>query len=138
MGKQKSEKSYDDILYMPHYESSKHPPMSRKDRAAQFAPFSALTGHQSALDETARLTSSEVLLAEDAKAYLNEQFQYLKQSIGREQNTKIIYFVPDSSKSGGAYQEYSGVVRKIDEVYRTLIFKDQKEISLDCIVDIQM
>ncbi len=138
MGKQKSEKSYDDILYMPHYESSKHPPMSRKDRAAQFAPFSALTGHQSALNETARLTSSEVLLAEDAKAYLNEQFQYLKQSIGGEQITKIIYFVPDSSKSGGAYQEYSGVVRKIDEVYRTLIFKDQKEISLDCIVDIQM
>lgn len=138
MGKQKSEKSYDDILYMPHYESSKHPPMSRKDRAAQFAPFSALTGHQSALDETARLTSSEVLLAEDAKAYLNEQFQYLKQSIGREQITKIIYFVPDSSKSGGAYQEYNGVVRKIDEVYRTLIFKDQKEISLDCIVDIQI
>ena len=47
--------SYDDIINLPHPTSRNHPRMSLHDRAAQFAPFAALTGHDAAIKETARL-----------------------------------------------------------------------------------
>ena len=47
---------YDDIINLPHPTSAKHPRMPLSDRAAQFAPFAALSGHSAALVETARLT----------------------------------------------------------------------------------
>lgn len=46
---------YDDIINLPHHQSKTHPQMSRYDRAAQFSPFAALTGHDDAIQETARL-----------------------------------------------------------------------------------
>ena len=48
----RKEHQYDDIIHMPHHVSKKHPPMSLHDRAAQFSPFAALTGHSAAIDET--------------------------------------------------------------------------------------
>ena len=48
--------SYDDIINLPHPVSKNHPQMPLRDRAAQFAPFAALTGHDAAIKETARLT----------------------------------------------------------------------------------
>ena len=45
---------YDDIIDLPHPEPQTHPRMPMRDRAAQFAPFAALTGHRAALAETAR------------------------------------------------------------------------------------
>lgn len=129
---------YADILYMPHHESTKRAHMTREDRAAQFAPFAALTGHQSALQETARLTSTEIILAEDAKEQLNEKYNVLKSLVGSEKTVRLVCFVPDVSKNGGSYQTYSGRVRKIDEVYRVLQFQDKREILLDHIIDIQL
>lgn len=49
-----NKKNYDDIIDLPHHQSKKHPQMSRYDRAAQFSPFAALTGHQEAIKETAK------------------------------------------------------------------------------------
>ena len=48
---------YDDIINLPHHVSKTRTPMSMENRAAQFAPFAALTGHDAAIAETARLTS---------------------------------------------------------------------------------
>ena len=45
---------YDDIIDLPHPEPQTHPRMPMRDRAAQFAPFAALTGHRAALAETER------------------------------------------------------------------------------------
>ena len=45
---------YDDIIDLPHHVSHRHPPMSMMQRAAQFAPFAALTGHSEAIDKTAK------------------------------------------------------------------------------------
>lgn len=45
---------YDDIINLPHHVSKEHPQMSMYMRAAQFAPFAALTGHDSAIEETAK------------------------------------------------------------------------------------
>ena len=46
---------YDDIINLPHHVSERHPQMSMYNRAAQFAPFAALTGHDSAITEAACL-----------------------------------------------------------------------------------
>ena len=53
---------YEDMLYMPHPTSKTHPRMSVEKRAAQFAPFAALTGHADAVEETARITQERVEL----------------------------------------------------------------------------
>ena len=50
---------YDDIINLPHHVSKNHPQMSMLQRAAQFAPFAALTGHDRAIEETANLHKVE-------------------------------------------------------------------------------
>lgn len=45
--------AYDDIINLPHHVSKKHKQMSMIQRAAQFAPFAALTGHDKAIEDTA-------------------------------------------------------------------------------------
>ena len=45
---------YADIIDMPHHVSKRHPQMSMWNRAAQFAPFAALTGYEDAITETAK------------------------------------------------------------------------------------
>lgn len=64
------EHSYDDIINLPNPTSKNHPRMSLHDRAAQFAPFAALTGHDAAIKETARLTDERLELFERAKQHL--------------------------------------------------------------------
>lgn len=44
--------NYSDIIEMPHHVSSNRQPMSMHARAAQFAPFAALTGHDDAIEKT--------------------------------------------------------------------------------------
>ena len=45
-------KNYESIMHRPHHISRRHPRMSMSNRAAQFAPFSALTGYEEAIDKT--------------------------------------------------------------------------------------
>ena len=59
---------YDDILYLPHNVSRTRPHMPRLDRAAQFAPFAALTGYDEVIDETAR-RNEEKILREDTEPF---------------------------------------------------------------------
>ena len=66
----KNEKKYDGIINLPHHTSSKHPRMKMIDRAAQFSPFAALTGHGAAIDETARLTDEREEIEESKKETL--------------------------------------------------------------------
>ena len=119
------EHSYDDIINLPNPTSKNHPRMSLHDRAAQFAPFAALTGHDAAIKETARLT--------DERLELN----MIRDNIGTEQEISITYFVPDDKKSGGAYLTHSGIVKKIDEFERKLIMQDETVIPTEQISVIQ-
>ena len=73
--------NYDDIINLPHHVSERHPQMSMMNRAAQFAPFAALTGHAAAIEETARLTDSQMELAEEDSEILNQKMAYLREVI---------------------------------------------------------
>lgn len=128
---------YDDIINLPHHVSKNHPQMSLHDRAAQFSPFAALTGHKAAINETARLTDEKQILSEDVIAKLNEQLNLIKENIGTNQTVTITYFVPDDKKSGGAYISYTGVVKKIDEYNRTVVLTDKTVIPIEQISEMQ-
>ena len=54
------QQKYEDILNLPHHVSETHPPMSIADRAAQFAPFAALTGYKEAIEETKRMAEEKI------------------------------------------------------------------------------
>lgn len=70
-------KKYEDIIGLSRPVSKKHPPMSRENRAAQFAPFAALTGFEGAIKETARVTGEKIELDETQKTFLDEKLKVL-------------------------------------------------------------
>lgn len=126
---------YDAIINLPYKQSStrKHMPIS--DRAAQFAPFAALTGYDAAIKETARLTDCRIEQDENVLEELNEKINEIKAVISDQPDVKMTYFIPDSEKQGGMYENYSGKLRKIDEVMRMFIFKDGKKINMDDVME---
>ena len=104
---------YGDIINLPYKKSKKYKHMSQKDRAAQFAPFAALTGHDAAIKETARLTDERLELSDEIIMKLNDQLNMIRDNIGTEQEVSITYFVPDDKKAGGLYVTHSSVVKNI-------------------------
>ncbi len=132
-----SEFQYKDILNMqyPNPEIEKDFP-DKILRSAQFAPFAALTGHDEAIEETARLTDSKVELDEYQKAELNDKIQFLNNS-DAEEEVSIIYFVPDKKKSGGAYITKKGIVLKVREYEKDVVMDDGTEIPIDDIFAIE-
>ena len=125
---------YDDIIDLPR-PKSKHEPMPMSDRAAQFSPFAALTGYGDAIDETARLTDHRIELSEEERAELDYKQQYL--STLDSPTVTVTYFVPDERKSGGAYVTHTGVLKRVDEVERMVVFKDGLRVPLDEVMDIK-
>lgn len=121
---------YDDIVHLPHHVSKKHPPMSDIDRAAQFAPFAALTGHDAAIAETARLTDTETDLADSDIEILNRQHEMLLEHLAEQPEVTFVYFVPDEKKAGGAYITKTGRVKKIDEYEREYVLTDNTLIPM--------
>ena len=124
---------YDDIIHLPHHISRKHPQMSAMDRAAQFSPFSALTGLGAQMDETARLTSERLELDEYAKESLNNTLHQMAESKGK---VTVTYFVPDERKEGGAYETKTAVMKKLDEYHGLLILDDETKIPIEDIYEI--
>ena len=122
--------SYDDIIHLPYPRKPRR--MSNHDRAAQFAPFAALTGHGEAIAETARITESAVELSDDGIAILNEKLRTLEPG----QKVTVVWFRPDSRKAGGAYVRHTGCVKKIDPHAAALYMADGAVIGFSRIVDI--
>lgn len=122
---------YDDIINMPHHQSSKRPHMSSHQRAAQFAPFAALTGFDAAIDETARLTDQKLELSDEQADHLNAQIQRIIENIADKPQVEITYFVPDNHKSGGEYVTVTGRVRRVDDHNREIVFVDGMTVAID-------
>ncbi len=129
--------NYDDIINLEHPTSKKHKRMDMISRAAQFAPFSALTGLDGEAHETARLTEIKHELTDDEKDELNIKMQYIESIIQTRPFIKIIYFVEDVKKSGGSYNTFFGNIRRIENAEKKLIFENGKIISIDDIVYIE-
>lgn len=128
---------YDDMINLPHHVSKKHPQMSPLNRAAQFAPFAALTGHGDAIRETARLTDPFIELDEDKKEQLNGRLQFINENLGRKPECEITYFRPDAKKDGGTYVTICGRIKKIDEYAHQIIFTDGTVLPIEHIFSIR-
>ncbi len=126
---------YDDIIGMKHHVSERHQHMSMHDRAAQFAPFAALTGHGAAIEETARLTDARLELDESRKTALDHVLSDIMES-GRQERVCIEYFIQDEKKSGGRYEKIYGIISKVDTYRKRIVMKDGVELPVDDVVDI--
>lgn len=127
---------YEDIINLPHHMSSKHPHMSRYDRAAQFSPFAALTGHDDAVNEAARITDERLDLDDYIKADLNERLCIIQEYIKDKPDVLLVYFQEDNLKDGGTYLTATGCIKKIDEYDELVVMEDGNAISINDIVNI--
>ena len=126
---------YDDIINLPHHVSDYHRPMPIENRAAQFAPFAALSGHDDAIAETARLTENRRELSEDEQNMLSRKLNY---ALETGNPIIITYFSPEKNKAGGAYKRIIALIKKYDEIDRVILLRNRKRIPLDLISDIEI
>lgn len=129
---------YDDIINLPHHISKKHQQMSMQNRAAQFAPFSALTGHGAAIRETARQTLSQIEYDNDIAEILDRKIQTILHEADKYSTVVITYFKPDKKKSGGSYQTTHTGIKEIDNVNNIIILTDGEKIQFEHIYDINV
>ena len=125
----------DERWYTMDRPKSKYPKMSMSDRAAQFAPFAALTGHKEAILEQQRTTQTKRILSNEEKLEINEK---IVEMVNLKSKCRIIYFEKDRTKSGGQYMESVLSFKRMDELNKTLFFKENIQIQIDDIVDIEV
>lgn len=129
-------RSYEDIIDLPHHDSKVHPRMARIDRAAQFAPFAALSGHGEEIKEAARFTVNQIKLSEDMKKELDDTLEELIQCLDCQPQVEITYYERDKQKQGGKYKRVKGYVEKVNLDKRSLYLNDGFIIELDKIFKI--
>ena len=127
---------YDEIMGLPHHVSKTRPQMPMSDRAAQFAPFAALTGYDAAIKETGRLTDERIELDVEALSALDMKYQLLMEAHDEAPEVTITYFQPDERKAGGKYVSAVGTVKKIDDFERRITMRDGTRIPMDDVLSI--
>ena len=127
---------YSDIIDLPHHQSSRRPHMTIHNRAAQFAPFAALTGYDSMVRNTADLLllDKRINIDDDWKTLLDHKLQTILET--PNQPVKITYFDEHANELGGGYIEYQGTIQSIKDIPKRLSFIDRKDIFVEDIVDI--
>ena len=127
---------YDDIISLPHHRSKTHAHMPIIDRAAQFAPFAALTGYGDSVKETARLTDEKIILNSDALAELDVILQEIVQRLPDCPKVRICYFEKDKLKEGGKYITEKFRIKKIDTYRRKIVTESGKNIPIEDIIEL--
>ena len=114
---------YADIIDHPHWQSPTRPHMSLYDRAAQFAPFAALTGYDDMVSEEARLVDNKIELGDTELEKLNQKLILINDVIrdGLHPTVSITYFVPDPLKAGGKYDTVEDQIKNVDTVKSKLV-----------------
>ena len=125
----------DERWYTMDRPKSKYPKMSMSDRAAQFAPFAALTGHKEAILEQQRITQTKRILSNEEKLRINEK---IVEMVKLKSKCRITYFEKDRTKSGGKYLNRVLSFKRIDELNKVLYFKENIQIQIEDIVDIEV
>jgi len=121
---------YDDMLFLPRHRSGSRLPMPRQKRAAQFAPFDALSGYGAAIRETARRTEEKTELDDGCKLEINRLLLRLLH-LPVQPTLAVCWFRPDERKAGGRYCSTCGVLKKIDVFRQMLLLTDGTEIPLE-------
>ena len=129
---------YDDIIHLPHHVSQTRPRMSPQDRAAQFSPFSALTGYEAVISETGRLTDGRVELTEDRLEELDRVQRMIAERLNQQPEVTVTWFVEDERKAGGAYVTARGNACRLDTYRRLLVLTDGTGIPLDEILHLSI
>ena len=127
---------YSDIIDMPRPEPQRHTRMPLGARAAQFAPFAALSGYSSVIEEISRHTEEKPILDESAKQEINRGLLYLKKHPDRTEPVRVDYFLPDLKKSGGSFETALGRVEKVDDYEKILALSDGLRIPFDDILEL--
>lgn len=127
---------YDDIINLPRHESKRHLPLSMEQRAAQFAPYSALSGYGDEIKETSRITENKIELSDDEKSKINNILQQIIKEISNKPKVTITYFIPDMKKNGGKYNTQVGNIKKVDKFKQIIILEDKTEIPIQDIIEI--
>ena len=125
---------YDDILRLPHHVSASRKPMAMTARAAQFAPFAALSGYDAEVQEAGRLTDRPIEPDEYEKEAMNARLRLLARHFREEWVVSLVFFQPDERKAGGAYVTRTGTVKKLYETERLLTLTDGTVIPLDDLI----
>ena len=127
---------YKDIINLPHHESEERKHMSLYDRAAQFAPFAALTGFDDDVEETERVTESRAEMAEDRSVHMDEMLNYFLLKIREQPEIVLTVFEEDAKKAGGSYREIKGRLKRFDEYEKKLYLTDGTAVSVNSITGI--
>ena len=125
---------YDDIINLPRHISKNHKPMPISNRAAIFAPFSALTGYNETIIEASRITDRKIEISDEEKEKINDKLQYIKNIITQKPLVSIKYFIHDSKKSGGKYIQINCNIKKIDTIKKIIILTDNTKINIEDII----
>lgn len=120
---------YARIINMPHHTSLNRPRMSLSRRAAQFAPFAALTGYDGVIRETARQTEAAVTLDEEEILAIDRCLRQLKEEIALQPGVCVRFFRPDERKSGGSFEIRHDKVVKIDEMLQEMTLQGGESIQ---------
>lgn len=128
---------YEDIIDLQYRGSVTRPRMPRIARAAQFAPFAALTGYEAAVKEAARLTQERVELDESRKATLDDKLKLIMEQRDERPEVTITYFAPDERKAGGAYMDITGKIRNVDQYKHIVIMEDKTGIPIEQIYEVE-
>ena len=127
---------YQDIINKQRYISYKQGSMSNAERAAQFAPFAALTGFEGVILESGRLTQGEICMDDGELLAMNQTLCRLMEEIRTQPQVTLTWFRSDDRKAGGAYLTFTGRLKKIDTYHRQLIFTDDTVIPIDNLIQI--
>lgn len=130
--------AYDDIIDLPHHVSAERAHMPMLERAAQFAPFAALTGYGAAIEETARLTEQKLELDEEQKRQISRCLAELSARIREKPSVTLTWYVPDARKDGGEYRTRTEAVRKLDELAGTLLLADGTAVPFDDLYSLEL
>jgi len=124
---------YADIINHPRHVSDHHPHMSLYDRAAQFAPYAALSGYDDMVKEEARQVDNRIELSEEDLEQLNRELRRIGAAIakGMKPEISVTYFVPDPLKSGGRYETVTERIRKVDTGRQVMVLDKKNEKSGD-------
>ena len=130
------DKKYEHLLHLPHPVSPHRPRLSAAQRAAQFAPFAALTGYEAVIRETARQTQAQVYLDEGEVARINASLVELQKKVGEKPLISLEYFLPDAQKAGGSYRIIRQRLIKIDENQQNIRLESGEIVKFENILKI--